>query len=108
MMETEILVVVGIILALIATGNIVSFLRSKEIRQLLSQIAIKAPKDYFDPFGTKATGIIKYRKNGVSVEVTASSEGLYLESVLKFCSIIPWDRIMEIRVVLVSGKEYAN
>lgn len=102
------LVAAGVFLVVLIVANIISYRQSRAFRGLLAYVAVEVPEDYFDPFGEKAMSTIQYRENQFSGVIVANEDGVFLQSVFKFNSVIPWERIAAIRVVKLRGETIAN
>lgn len=102
--------IAALILAVSLIGLFMHIRRSMKLAQFLKLVANPVGKDCFDPWSETAVcnALFQYGDSVTPGSLSASKEGVYLESVLRFHVLIPWGIITAIRVVSTNGKLTAN
>lgn len=100
----------ALILAVSFLGLLLHIRKSRELAQFLDSVASPVDKDYFDRWSDTAVcnAFFQYGESVIPGSLSASKEGVYLESVLRFHVLIPWGIITAIRVVSTNGQLAAN
>lgn len=99
-----------LLLAVSFLGCFLHIRKSRELTQFLNSVADPVGKDYFDRWSETAVcdAFLQYGDSVIPGSLCASKEGVYLESVLRFHVLIPWEIITAIRVIGTNGKLSAN